>query len=532
VSHPSAPLPGTRETLLVLALAFSAAIRVLAFSAAFPFFANVDEHKHVGMVLKYARGYVPRPGGDAFEPEMGTLLGMYGSPEYLQDPRSGEAALPPVWRGSPAGMLDRLERNREFLSRRPNKEAHQPPLYYLLGAAWLRIGRLLGVRGGELLYWVRALNALLGAGTLVAAYALLRGAYPADALVRLGLPALLAVFPQDALYYVTPDAASPLLGGLVFCLAARLARGPAGGLLAYAAAGLAAAAAVLAKYTNLALWVPLAAATARALAARPPARSLRAEGGRWMVLWCLAALPVAAWLLRNQWLFGDPTASALKVERLGWGRKAFPETFDHPLFTPSGAWTFATDLLPTFWRGELAWHRATLFSRGADLFYTASSILALLLAGLGLRGRGAARGAGLAEGLALLAVLASVALLAALSLLFAFTETTNPSSLRPYFTQGRLIAGALVPFLLLYLRGIQVATSRLPGRLAAAAGWMGAAAAVAVVGASELRLTRAVFASPYNWFHLPEASEGEQAPAPAPSDAPPHGDPVRMGSGS
>ncbi len=516
MSHPSSPLAGRRETLLILALAALAALRVLAFSAAFPFFANVDEHKHVDMVWKYARGYVPRPGADAFEPEMGTLLGMYGSPEYLHDPGSPESPLAPAWRGPPGAMMNRLERNREFLADRANKEAHQPPVYYLLAAAWLRLGRILGLRGGELLYWVRALNAFLAAGTLLAAYGLLRGSYGTDALVRLGAPLLLAVFPQDALYYVTPDALSPLLGGLVFCLAARLAREPARSRFAHAAAGLAAAAAVLTKYTNLALWLPLAAGTAFALATRPQARSLRAEGARWLALWLLAALPVAAWLLRNQWLFGDFTASALKVERLGWGHRAFREAWDHPLLTPAGAWAFLVDLLPTFWRGELAWHRATLSSRGADLFYTASSILALLLAGLGLFGRGAARGARLDEGLAFLALLASAAILAALSALFAFTEVTHPSAARPWFGQGRLVAGALVPFLLLYLRGIRVAAVRLGGRRAAALGWACAAAVVAVVGASELRLTRDVFASPYNWFHLPGALEGAPPAAPGP----------------
>jgi hypothetical protein len=500
-------LAGTRETLLVLALAALAALRVLAFSAAFPFFTNVDEHKHVDMVLKYARGYLPRPGGDAFEPDMGTLLGMYGSLEYLHDPGSERELLPPVWRGSASGMLDRVERNRKFLAQRANKEAHQPPLYYAVAAVWLRLGRLLGIRGGELLYWVRALNAVIASGALLASYALLRDAYASQALVRLGLPVLLAVFPQDALYYVTPDALSLLLGGLVFCLAARLARHPNSGLLAHVAAGLAAAAAVLTKYTNLALLAPLAAGTVFALVTRPGARSLRAEGGALLALWLLAAVPIAAWLVRNQLLFGDPTASALKVERLGWGWRAFHEYASHPLFTPSGAWTFLTDLLPTFWRGELAWHRATLASRGADLFYAGSSIPALLLAALGLRGRSAAGGARLAEGLAFAAVLASAALLAGLSLMFAFTDATNPSAERPYFTQGRLIAGALVPFLLLYLRGIQVATSRLPGRWAAVAGWACTAAVVAVVGASELHLTRDVFASPYNWFHLPGALE-------------------------
>ena len=63
---PTAPpaAPSRRETALVAALAGFAALRVACFAAAFPFFANVDEQKHVDMVLKYADGYLPEPGRD------------------------------------------------------------------------------------------------------------------------------------------------------------------------------------------------------------------------------------------------------------------------------------------------------------------------------------------------------------------------------------------------------------------------------------------------------------------------------------
>ena len=47
--------------------------------------------------------------------------------------------------------------------------------------------------------------------------------FEVSGLVRWGVPALLAVFPLDAFFYVTPDALSPALGGLVFLLALRVA---------------------------------------------------------------------------------------------------------------------------------------------------------------------------------------------------------------------------------------------------------------------------------------------------------------------
>jgi hypothetical protein len=87
--------------------------------------------------------------------------------------------------------------------------------------------------------------------------------------------------------------------------------------------------------------------------------------------------------------------------------------------------------------------------------------------------------------------------------MFVFGETTSPSAAYPYFVQGRLISGVLVPFALLYLRGLEEATSGLPAGWAAPAGWalLGALAALALV--SEAVLTAPVFLSLYNGFHLP-----------------------------
>ena len=92
------------EGVCVLVLALLGALRVLAFAGGFPFFSNVDEHRHVDAALKYSRGYWPAPGTDAYESEMPTWLGMYGSPEYHL--RSGEPTLPPPWKGSAARTVE------------------------------------------------------------------------------------------------------------------------------------------------------------------------------------------------------------------------------------------------------------------------------------------------------------------------------------------------------------------------------------------------------------------------------------------
>ena len=144
--------------------------------------------------------------------------------------------------------------------------------------------------------------------------------------------------------------------------------------------------------------------------ARLAARRARRFGAKLALQWTLALAPVALWCGRSLRLYGDPTGSALKVARLGWGRKPLAEWLDHPIFTPSGFFEFATGLVPTFWRGELAWHRTDLALPAMDALYTVSTLLLLVLALAGLRGREPGRF--LAEGLAMVAVAVATGLLA------------------------------------------------------------------------------------------------------------------------
>jgi hypothetical protein len=494
----TAPRP-RREAVLVAALAAFAVLRVALFAAAFPFFANVDEQKHVDMVFKYARGYLPEPGRAGYEPQLGELLGLIASPEYLAQP--GEAVPPPPWLRTPAERGAVIAASRRFLATRENKEAEQPPAYYALAGAWLRLGRALGLEGARLLYGVRALGALAAGGFVWLAWRLVRERYRDDALVRLGVPLLAAVFPQDTYFYVTPDALSPLLGGAAFVLSLRLAERPQTRSALYAAAGVALAAALLTKWTNAALLAAAAVASLYAVAHAPSALRTRGLAAKLALQWGLALAPVALWCARSQALYGDPTGSALKVARLGWLPKPLSDWLAHPLFTPSGAFEFVTGLVPMFWRGELAWHRTDLALPGFDGFYTASTLLLLGFAFAGLRGREPTRR--LAEALAALALAVAVATLAVLSLAFVFDATTNPTAAHPFFVQGRLIAGVLLPFALLYVRGLERCCALLPLRLRQRAGWLGIGGLALAIAVSELSLAWPVFASRYNFFHLP-----------------------------
>jgi len=497
-----------RERVLVAALAAAAALRVLVLAAAFPFFTNVDEHRHVDMVLKYARGYLPRPGGDAYEPRTAALLGIHGSPEYAMSAAEAQPVPPPVWARAPGETVRRLRANERFIAQGPNLEAFQPPVYYALAGAWLRVGGVLGLDAGASLYWIRALNGLFVAGLVLIAWSLLRETHPRDALVRLGVPALLAAAPTDVFYYVTPDALSPLVAGLGLALAVRVVAHPERSIAAFAAAGFVAAVAFLTKYTNATLVGVLALGTLWLLWRDPGSRissgSRRGEGAspaRIVALWLCLLVPAGLWLLRNTLLFGDPTATATKVEILGWQGKPLAAWWDHPLFTPAGAAAFVGDLVPMFWRGEVVWRREVLASQFADAFYTWSTLAALPLAALALR-----RSVGsalLAEAGSLAMLLFSVALLAGLSLAFEFHATSNPPAHHPYFVQGRLVSGALLASAIVYVRAIGFAASALPSRARTFAGAFAVAAAILVCLISELALSRPVFASAYNFYHLP-----------------------------
>src|SRR5438552_17501368 len=94
------------ERALVLMLCAVAAVRVLIFSASFPFFNNVDEQAHVDLVMKYARGQVPRDLGH-YSSESAYYFSLYGTPEYFTATQQfNTGTFPPPNSTSPAEQRD------------------------------------------------------------------------------------------------------------------------------------------------------------------------------------------------------------------------------------------------------------------------------------------------------------------------------------------------------------------------------------------------------------------------------------------
>ena len=470
-------------------LAAFAALRVLASAAAFPFMGNVDETAHCDLVMKYSRGDIPH-GLEHYSPELAAAKARYQSPEISVLPPADLVLEPKLSRDAFAVEFNYTIRwAHQFL----NKESEEPPLYYALAGLWLWLGRSLGLEGIGALYWVRALGAPAAALLVWLGYLTARRVFPESSVQRVGVPLLLAVFPQDSFYAIAPDMLSPVMFGFGFLGLLGTGGEESRRSLSAAGTGLALAGAVLVKLANAPL---VGVAGADALwRARRLARE-RGELRSTAALLACAAIPVAAWLAWNQLRFGDWLGTAAKIQQLGWTRNSLADSWPHPLFTPSGLWTFWSGLLETFWRGELTWHGETMSHRALDVFYAVSSAILPLVALLRLPPQRDARHALVVSAACFSS---GVLFLAALSLSFDFGGSYYPSRAHPFFTSGRLLSGALVPFLLLYVHGLDRALSFAAGERPR---WLALAAIASAIMISEVWLDLGPLASPYNIIHV------------------------------
>jgi predicted membrane protein DUF2142 len=500
----SSPRPASlvlrHERKIVGLLCLVAAARVFIFSAAFPFFNNVDEDLHFDLVMRYSHGQPPR-GYDLLTKESITTIALYASPEFLFPPQYfPEGKIPtPLWKQSATEASPALRATEDLWKKEINFESSQPPLYYAIAALWLRIGQQIGLTGPQLLYWIRFLNLPLVAGLVWLGFVTARTLFPDAPSLRLGVPLLLAFIPQDIFYSIQNDALSPIcLGGVFICLA-RWLRDDSASIWLGTLTGLSIAAAYLTKITNLPM-LSVALIGMITLCHHCRRKPLRRQLAALGTMFLCAAVPIGSWMIWSKHVFGDVTGSATKSALLGWSRKTLPEWWHHPIFSPTGFWAFLSEIIASFWRGEITWAHQTLHSQPADLFYIGSSLLFLILALTGAR-----RDTGFQSfqrkaiwGAALI-LFVSVGSLAILSLQFDFGKGPYPSRAFPYFASGRLLSGALIPFAVLYVYGLERLLRRLHGERLLL---LVLAIMLALVTTSEVIVNRVAFSSEHNWFHL------------------------------
>jgi predicted membrane protein DUF2142 len=496
----SAAFANRKETTLILLLCLAAALRIFIFCAAFPFFTEVDEDLHFDNVMRYSLGRVPRA-FDLLSKESLDWIVLYASPEFIQTPGQFPEGKfpPPLWKQSGPKAAEVMAVTRAVWSTEINFESSQPPIYYSLGAVWLRLGQSLGLTGIESLYWIRFLNVPLIALLVWLGYVAARTIGPERLELRIGVPLLLAFLPQDVFYSINNDVLSPMCVGVLFLCVLRWLRREPPALWLGICTGLAIAVTYLTKLANL----PLLSVALVAIVATLLPIAQKKSGGRlaaFAALVLCAAIPVGAWMMWTKYNFGGVTGSTTKIALLGWTRKPFADWWRHPIFTPRGFWVFWSDLLTTFWRGEIKWLNEPLRSRIADGFYAISSLLFLCTALARIRRR-AGLSAFQQQALAIagLSFLAAVGFFALLSIQFDFGSCINPSREHPYFASGRLMSGALIPFALLYVYGLErLCRSLGAGRLSL----LVLTVIMVLVTTSEIIVNRVAFASEHDWFHL------------------------------
>jgi len=498
-SSESKTLRNRNERILILLLSFVAAFRVLIFSAAFPFFSNVDEDLHFDLITQYSHGRPPRTFETVKEE---TLFWMvpYGSLEFLNtsDQFPGGKFPPPLWKQSGPKAESEFVAAKAEWSTETNFESSQPPLYYIVASLWWWIGKHIGFGDIQSLYWIRFLNVPLMAMVVWLGYTTARIFAPTRVDLRLGVPLLLAFIPQNVFYAMNSDVLSPVCCGALFLCVLRWLRTATPSFLLGALTGLAIAAAYLTKLSNL----PLIAVGLIAIVGNLGwhiRQFSRATFIAFAALVICSVIPIGSWMFWTKHQFGDLTGSTAKIALLGWTQKPFADWWQHPIFTPHGLWVFWSSLITSFWRGELTWHGRMLDWGPVDALFAISSLILPASAGIGVAAAiGLSSFQRQAVGLSIAICAAGILFLALLSIEFDFGNSTGPSRAHPYFTAGRLLAGALIPFAICYVYGLIV---MLRPAKSAVLPLAIIASLIVFVAVSEIGTNRVVFASEHNWFH-------------------------------
>jgi len=133
-----------------------------------------------------------------------------------------------------------------------------------------------------------------------------------------------------------------------------------------------------------------------------------------------------------------------------------------------------------------------------DIFYWMSSLIFIVWSLIKIR-RGTNSLQQSMTWFAFLCFISLVLLLVLLSLSFDFGNCIYPSRIYPYFVSGRLISAAMIPFLLLYVKGLNHAFSWIKNENHRIVVLI---IIVLFITVTELEFKWNVFSSNYNFFHL------------------------------
>jgi len=488
------------QSIVVAGLCLIAACRLFLFNAAFPLFNNVDEEAHFDLVNKYSQGRVPRRPLEKFDKQSGEFIILYGSPEYNLEPQEFPGgSVPPPWTDPYAINSEKFKVLVAWKQRITNHESWSMPSYYMAAGLWTAAGRVLGITGGRLLYWIRFLNVPLYVMLVIVSYEIAKILYRQQDWRRIGLPLLAAFFPQDCFYAITNDSLSPLISALSFLMLIQLSLENKGHIY-YLTAGLTVATTFMIKITNISVLALLGIVVGLEVVHILRDRQFQ-RFWKLVVLLLAVAAPIGIWLTRSYTVWGSLTGIDEVTRWKGWSPKPLTHILQHPIFTFDGSVFFLSELIKTFWRGEFVWHGQRIASPITDTFYVISTAVFFFFSACrtGRTNTPATKKYRFALRLSLCTIIVSVVVLIAISIRYDFGRWPYPSRQQPFLTSGRLISGSLVPFCLIYLDGLHCLLSKIKARINPLAVLT---VLVVMITCTELALSRDVFSSMYNWFHL------------------------------
>ena len=271
--------------------------------------------------------------------------------------------------------IDYIQKNRSLPLPTEGLEMYQPPLYYLIGAAALSVGKL-SINDSQSVLILRLLGGVFGVAQVVLVFLSLRLLLPVRAAV-IGL--LLAAFLPMQLYlahYVTNEILAATLATAALYLCLRLLKREMPRASQFAWLGVALGATMLAKVTALLLLpIVIAAVAAKLHTARVPL-AIAARNLGLLVAICFV---VCGWHYARIWMrFGTPLVGNWDViSGFSWWQDPgyhtavdyyrFGRSLVHPFF--SGFSGFADGIYSTLWGDALcgggssltfAWHQQPL----------------------------------------------------------------------------------------------------------------------------------------------------------------------------